>query len=62
MTIRVPLSTQISYTERHREKGREVVKTNPGAQDALDTTEAILLTLNAYAAFEHEINKRQQNG
>jgi hypothetical protein len=56
--IRVPLSDQISYMERHREKGRELVKTNPGTQGAVDITEAIILTLTAYQAFEYEINAR----
>lgn len=58
--IRVPLETQISYMERHRDKGRELVKTNPGAEAALDTAEAILLTLTAYQAFEHEINRMER--
>lgn len=55
--IRVPLQTQISYMERHRDKGRELVKTNPGAGAALDTAKCILLTLTAYQAFEDEINR-----
>lgn len=53
----VPLSTQISYMERHRDKGREIAKTKPETQAAVDIAEGILLTLNAYAAFEAEINR-----
>jgi len=60
MTIRVPLEAQISYMERHRDKGREMVKTKPETQAALDIAEAILLTLTAYAAFEDEINRMER--
>lgn len=56
----VPIPTQISYMERHREKGRELVKTKPETQASLDIAEAILLTLNAYAAFETEIAQGAQ--
>lgn len=53
----VPLSTQISYMERHRDKGRELAKTKPETQAAVDIAEGILLTIHAYAAFETEIKK-----
>lgn len=58
--IRVPLVAQITYMERHRDKGLELVKTSPGAQGALDTAEAIILTLTAYQAFEDEIKRMER--
>lgn len=53
----VPLSDQISYMERHRDKGMEIAKTKPETQAAVDIAEGILLTLAAYAAFETEIRQ-----
>lgn len=40
--------------ERHRDKGRELLKTKPETQAAVDIAEGILLTIHAYAAFETE--------
>lgn len=59
--MKIPLSTQLSYMERHRDKGRELVKTKPETQAAVDIAEGILLTLTAYAAFETEIRQRAQH-
>lgn len=47
----VPLSTQISYMERHRDKGRELLETKPETQAAVDIAEGIILTLTAYQEF-----------
>lgn len=47
----VPLSSQISYMERHQDKGRELLKTKPETQAAVDIAEGILLTLAAYQEF-----------
>ena len=58
--MKVPLSTQISYMERHRDKGMEIAKAKPETQAAVDIAEGILLTLNAYAAFETEIRQQAQ--
>jgi hypothetical protein len=58
MTIRVPLSEQIEYMERHRDKGAEMLKSNPGIERAVDVSQAIVMTLTAYQAFEHEINAK----
>ncbi|KKC39530.1 hypothetical protein WH87_04885 [Devosia epidermidihirudinis] len=54
----VPLSSQISYMERHRDKGRELLKTKPETQAAVDIADGIILTLTAYQEFV--ANDRQQ--
>lgn len=56
--MKIPLSAQISYMERHRDKGRELVKTKPETQAAVDIAEGIILTLTAYQEFV--ANDRQQ--
>lgn len=56
----VPLSSQISYMERHRDKGRELAKTKPETQAAVDIAEGILLTLSVYAEYETEIRQQAQ--
>jgi hypothetical protein len=60
MRVRVPLSEQISYMERHREKGEAMVKDNPGMQRAVDVSQAIIMSLAAYQAFEHEMNAKER--
>jgi hypothetical protein len=55
MTIRIPLSEQIEYMERHRDKGAEMLKTNPSYERAVDVSQAIVMTLCAYQAFEREM-------
>ncbi|MET3925642.1 hypothetical protein [Devosia sp. 2618] len=54
----VPLSSQTSYMERHRGKGRELARTKPETQAAVDIAEGIILTLAAYQEFV--ANDRQQ--
>lgn len=56
--MKIPLSSQISYMERHRDKGRELAKTKPETQAAVDIAEGIILTLTAYQEFV--ANDRQQ--
>jgi hypothetical protein len=53
--IRIPLSEQIEYMERHRDKGSEMLKSNPSVERAVDVSQAIVMTLTAYQAFEHEM-------
>lgn len=60
MTIRVSLSEQIEYMERHRDKGAAMLKTNPGMERAVDISQAIIMTLCAYQAFEHEIRQMEK--
>ncbi|MBO9589556.1 hypothetical protein [Devosia sp.] len=60
MTIRVSLSEQIEYMERHRDKGAELLKANPSMARAVDVSQAIVMTLCAYQAFEHEIRQMEK--
>lgn len=50
MTIKVPLSAQISEAERWVEAGKKAAETNPNVAPRVNITEAIVLTLQTYDA------------
>lgn len=56
MTVRIPLSDQIAEAERNRDQAAEMVKDKPELLPRLHAREAIVISLYAYQAFEHEMN------
>lgn len=55
--IRVPLSEQIEYMERHRDKGSEMLKSNPSYERAVDVSQAILMSLAEKQFYENDFRE-----
>lgn len=62
MTVRISLAEQIEYMERHRDKGAEMLKSDPRPtiERAVDISQAIVMTLCAYQSFEREIQQMEK--
>jgi len=60
MTIRVPLSEQIEEAIMHRDALAKAVPEKPHLLPRLHRSEATILSLTAYQAFEDEINRMER--